>query len=138
MTSASDASNPPPHEPVEQSEYVLGDEIVEPEAISARDQAARRLAQAVERLEAEAHPNREPFQISLRDMLQMFIGVSILLGMGRLLPRGAFAGICGVAVLVCRLFLDTFVSPHSTRAELAWWTLMATYLLSIVGAMITE
>jgi hypothetical protein len=123
--------------PESPGEYPMGAEIIDDGEIKARDEAARRLEMAVARLEEATNPSRVREQVPLSFLLQLFVGASILLALSRSMPQGVFAGACGVVGLGW-LIINTAFSIRSVRVEWAWWTLMATYLVATLFAIVSR
>jgi hypothetical protein len=67
-------------------------------------------------------------RFTLRSLFLMVTFASIVLALGSRLSRPAFAGICGLAAFVTLLFTRKFRSGGAV-VQLAWWMLLAIYLV---------
>lgn len=104
---------------------------------------ARLLARHAERLSQEQRAAdqiigrlADPQRFTLRRLLFIFTLASVVFAVGAQLPRAVFAGTAGAAALFMALVSRWFIG-ESAPAKLAWWTLMAIYLLASLFAALS-
>jgi len=76
----------------------------------------------------------EDARYTLRELFVLISGASILLALGTRLPPGAFAGLLGLVTLAALAALAWF-NLRAAVVQLAWWMLLALYLLAIARAI---
>jgi hypothetical protein len=72
-------------------------------------------------------------RITLRQLLVLVTLSAVLFSVGRSLPIKAFAGMCGLLVVLCLLFSPLL--PKGIVWQLAWWLLLAIYLAAATVAV---
>jgi len=95
------------------------------------------------RLQREAAPQVEkpigglddPARFTLRNFLIVITLASVVLALGRSLPRGVFAGLAGVAAFFS-LLTARWLPRGGAVFMLAWWMLLGIYLLTTALAML--
>lgn len=78
----------------------------------------------------------DPQRFTLRRLLFIFTLASVVFAVGAQLPRAVFAGTAGLAALATAL-VSRWLVGDSAPAKLAWWTLMAVYLLASLFAALS-
>ncbi len=116
---------------------------IAPQAGQPPTRGARLLAKHAERLTQEQRAAdqiigrvNDPRRFTLRRLLFIFTLASIVFAVGAQLPRAVFAGTAGAAALAMAL-VSRWLVGESAPAKLAWWTLMAIYLLASLFAALS-
>jgi len=129
-------------------EIVAAREVDEPYAVAPQigqppTRGARLLAKHAERLTQEQRAAdqiigrvNDPRRFTLRRLLFIFTLASVVFAVGAQLPRAVFAGTAGSAALAMAL-VSRWLVGESAPAKLAWWTLMAIYLLASLFAALS-
>ncbi|MBA4018283.1 MAG: hypothetical protein C0483_14035 [Pirellula sp.] len=129
-------------------EIVAATDADEPYAVAPQigqppTRGARLLARHAERLTQEQRAAdqvigrlSDPQRFTLRRLLFIFTLASVVFAVGAQMPRAVFAGTAGGAALAMAL-VSRWLVGESAPAKLAWWTLMAIYLLASIFAALS-
>ena len=127
-------------------EIVAAQEVDEPYTVAPQlgqppTRGVRLLAKHAERLTEEQRAAdriigrlADSQRFTLRRLLFIFTLASIVFAAGARLPPAVFAAVTGAAALAMAL-VSRWLVGESAVAKLAWWTLMAIYLLASLFAL---
>lgn len=121
---------PPPDSP---DEYPLSPEVLE-ENVEELEHARKLLAQRAAELD-QPHDDPHDSRFSLAWVFVLVTGAALLLAWGRQMRPENFAAVCGVAVLVA-LALISALRIRWVVIHVAWWLLLAIYLLASALAVV--
>ena len=83
--------------------------------------------------EDEDQPPR--YQFTLRDLIILNSAIAVVLGLMRLVAPSMTAGALGAMTLLAAMAL-AFYQPDDKRVELAWWAMLAIYLIACLAAVV--
>lgn len=117
-----------------------GDYGVGPEVVSPRVRPKPQFTpeqNARQRVLADRRRRRleNPTQYTLRTLLIVLTGASVIFALGTRVPRPVFAGLLGLAVFLTAL-CSSWIRHSGAWVRLSWWTLMAIYLLAGIFAVL--
>jgi predicted lipid-binding transport protein (Tim44 family) len=105
-----------------------------PPECPSREELAHRLQPLPAFEPPAAEPIRRP-QYSVGDVMILMVGVAVGLAGGTWMPADVFAGFLGLATLLGLLLVHLY-PPESRLAKLLWSTMVLSYLIAVVTALV--